>query len=197
MNKPYLLGLAVLLALLLVGCVPQQTLFPLYTNQDTLFDKQLLGEWQIWSGDSATPRDKPGLIQFGAANAPYTYDVTVPSFDEEGRSLSSEARLTKLGNFVFIDFVSPDVYKLPQIPYPVLPCHAFGRLTLEKNNARIDFLSDDWVKNTIQAGKLSLAFADISSPVLSASTVDLRRFALEHAEDREAFSETFTLARKD
>jgi hypothetical protein len=197
MKKPYLWGLAALLVFLVAGCVPQQTLFPLFTDQDTFFDKQLLGEWQIWSGNSAIPSDDPGLIQFRAANAAYTYDVTIPSFDEEGRSLSSQARLVKLGNFVFIDFASPDIDKLPQIPYPVLPSHIFGRLTLETNEARIDFLSDDWVKDAIKAGKLSLLLEDISSPVLSATTADLRKFALEHAEDSEAFSETFTLARKN
>jgi hypothetical protein len=107
------------------------------------------------------------------------------------------ARLVKLGNYVFIDFAAQDIYKLPQIPYPALECHVFGRLTLEKDRARIDFLSDDWVKDQVKAGRLPFALEETSRPVLSAKTADLRKFALKHAEDHEAFSETFTLVRKN
>ena len=191
------LALTVVLAFLFAGCEPQASLFPLFTKQDTDFDKQLLSEWQIWSGTSSKPGDKPGLIVFQTADAAYTYEVKVPDFDEQGKTLLSKARLVKLGRYLFIDFATPDVYKLPQIPYPALPSHVFGRLTLEKDSARIDLLSDDWVKNNVKAGKLPLAFEEPSSPVLSATTGELRKFALEHAEDRDAFSETFTLVRKN
>jgi len=58
------LGLAVALALLLAGCEPQQSLFPLVTDKDAFLDKQLLGDWQVWEGTSLRPGDKSGLITF-------------------------------------------------------------------------------------------------------------------------------------
>jgi hypothetical protein len=195
MKRFLYLGLTV--AFLLAGCEPQQSLSPLVAKEDTLFDKQLLGEWQIWGGTSSKPEDKPGLIVFRAADAAYTYDVKVSNFDEEGGTLSSVARLVKLGDYVFIDFGTPDTDKWPQTPYPALSCHVFGRLTLEKDRARMNFLSDDWVRSSVKTAKLPLVFDETSSPVLSATTADLRQFALAHAEDHEAFSETFTLVRKN
>jgi len=195
--KPWLcLAVAVAFAVLLVGCEPQISLFPLFTQDDKVFDKQLLGEWQIWSGTELKPGDTPGSIIFSASKEAYTYDVRIPNFDEDHRTLSSEARLVKLGNYVFVDFGTPDVDKLPQIPYPAVEGHAFGRLTLEGDKGRIDLLNDEWVKDSTKAGKMSLAFQDASRVVLSAGTSDLRKFALEHAEDHGAFSQTYTLARK-
>lgn len=189
------LGLLMALVSVLAGCEPQKSLFPLFTTEDKLFDEQLLGEWKIWSGTELKPGDTPGLIVFSASDEKYTYDVKVPDFDESKRTLCSEARLVKLGNDVFIDFGTPDVDKLPQIPYPTVEAHVFGKLTLQGDNARIDLLNDDWVKDAIKAGKMPLAFRDASSPILSAETADLRKFALEHAEDQAAFSHTLTMVR--
>ena len=146
------LALTVVLAFLFAGCEPQASLFPLFTKQDTDFDKQLLGEWQIWSGTSSKPADKPGLIVFQIADAAYTYEVKVPDFDEQGKTLLSEARLVKLGRYLFIDFATPDVYKLPQIPYPALPSHVFGRLTLEKDSAELTCLATIGSKTTSRRG---------------------------------------------
>jgi hypothetical protein len=121
----------------------------------------------------------------------------VPNFDKPGQTLFSEARLVKLGNYIFIDLGTPNTYDSPNIPYPALKCHVFGRLTLGKDNAHLDFLSDDWIKDEMRAGQLSLAFEEPLGIVLTAGSSDLRKFALGHAEDHDAFSETFTLVRKN
>jgi hypothetical protein len=88
-----------------------------------------------------------------------------------------------------------DMNHWAQVPYPAVEAHVFGRLSLEKDRARIDFLSDDWVKKRIDAGKLSPQFLPLSGHTFSANTEELRKFAAEHAEDQAAFSETFTLVR--
>jgi hypothetical protein len=43
MNKRYVVLLALLACL--TGCVPVDSLNPLYTEKDTVFDESLLGEW--------------------------------------------------------------------------------------------------------------------------------------------------------
>lgn len=191
--------LMVSLAYLLTGCEPQKSLFSLANDEDKVFDKQLLGEWKIWTGAELKSDEKPGVITFSAdPEAAYTYDVKIPGFGDDGKTiLSSRARLVKLGDSLFVDFEAPDLNKLPLFPYPALESHVFGRISLEKDKARIDFLSDDWVKENIKGGKLSLAFVPTQDPVLSGTTVELRKFALEHAEDQKAFSEIFTLTREN
>jgi hypothetical protein len=199
MQRLFPVGLIAVLALLLVACEPQQSLFPLATDDDKVFDKQLLGEWKIWSGTDLKADQKPGLITFSTVpDDAYTYDVKIPGFGDNGKAtLISRARLVKLGDSVFIEFDTPDLDKSAQLPYPLLESYVFGRLSLNKDQARFDFLNDEWVQNNIKAGKLPLAFVPTQNPVLSASTADLRKFALEHAEDQEAFSEVYSLAREN
>jgi hypothetical protein len=72
-----------------------------------------------------------------------------------------------------------------------------GRVYLEKNTMHIDFLSDKWVSDQAKAGKLGLPCVMIGNrTVLSATAEDLRKFAIQHAEDQQAFSKTFAFQRK-
>jgi hypothetical protein len=183
-------------ALLLVGCEPQVSVFPLFTSQDAVFDPQLLGEWQIWSGKELKPGDKPAVIVFSASQEARTYDVKIPNFDEQKDALITAARLVKLGDSVFIDFGTPNMDHLPLIPYPAMEGHVFGRLSLAGDKAEIDLLSDDWVNEEVKAGKMPLGFYDASKIVLSANSEELRKFAADHAEDSKAFSEVYSLVRK-
>jgi hypothetical protein len=197
MKRAALLGAVVVLASLLAGCIPQESFYPLFTKDDTFFDKRLLGEWQIWGGTATKEKDKAGQIIFSEGDETYTYEVRLPDPDE-GTAIVSVARLAKLDKYVFIDFATPDGSKMTQKPFPAVACHAFGRLTLENDKARIDLLNDDWVKAQVKSGQLGLAF--VQTPdiiVLSATTADLRKFATARAEDQAAFSETYTLARKN
>ena len=74
---------------------------------------------------------------------------------------------------------------------PYITSHVFGRMRIEKTYVRVDLLDDEWVKKQIQAGKLNLAHVEgPSETVLTAPTDELRKFALEHAEDEKAFAFT-------
>jgi len=195
-------GICVLFAAVVVfslsGCEPQVSLFPIYTPRDTFFDKQLLGEWQIWSGTELKPGDSPGTIVFSASKTEYSYDVRMPFDAEKNVALITTARLVKLGNAVFVDFGTPNMDDLgsPFYPYPTVEGHVFGPLTIEGERAHIRLLSDDWTKNAIKTGKMPLAFHNVSGIIVSAETPELRKFAADYAEDDAAFSEIYTLARK-
>jgi hypothetical protein len=192
------LALIAACALFLAGCEPQVSLFPLFTPQDKLFDDRLLGEWQIWSGAELKPGDTPGTIIFSTSQEAYTYDVKIPNFDGQKKiTLITAARLVKLGNSLFIDFGTPNMDNLPLIPYPAAEGHVFGRLTLEGNGAHINLLSDDWTRNAVKTGKMPLAFHNVSEIILSAETSELRKFAIDYAENDAAFSQIYTLARRN
>jgi hypothetical protein len=109
----------------------------------------------------------------------------------------STARLVRLSKYLFSDFGTPDLDKLPQTPYPAVECHVCGRVFLENDKVRIELLSDNWVRKRIKDGKLPLAFELLPEPLVSANTAELRKFTVEQAEDHQAFSEIFTLLRKN
>lgn len=197
MNRALLLGLLVASVWFLAGCEPQPSLFPLFREGDTFLDKQLLGNWKIWSGKTMEEAKEARLIYFMLGADGRSYNVKVPGSADDPTTMCSSARLVRLGNYLFIDFQTPELDAWPQVPYPLVHGHVFGRLLLEKDKAQIQFLNNDWVEDSIKAGKLSLAFVPLPNPVLSANTTELRQFVQQNAENAQAFSETFSLARKD
>ncbi|MBZ5526434.1 MAG: hypothetical protein LAN71_00830 [Acidobacteriia bacterium] len=198
--KHKFLFLAVLgLATALMSCEPQMALYPLHTAEDKIFDEQLLGEWRQVDPEEKTVKDNESSLSIVRAEDGLSYIVTLPvpkGKDEAG--LASTARLVKLGDFLFLDFKAPDDkdLKFNFYPYPVVESHVFARVRADKKNLRLDFLSDDWVKKQLKDGKSALATLAVDSGLLvTATTAELRKFALAHAEDEEAFSERFEFAR--
>jgi len=188
----------ILICVLLAGCEPQVSLFPLFSSTDDVFENQLLGEWNVQSGSEIKPDEKSGLAIFQRGTDTESYDVTV-DLDENGEKLISAWRLVRLEGYLFVDLGSPDLEprKNATIPYPTIQGHVFGRVHLEKDKMHIDFLNDKWVSDQVKAGKLTLASVTTSNGIaLSANTQDLRKFVLEHAEDQDAFSEAFAFQRK-
>ena len=182
----------------LTSCAPQDSLFPLFNNDDTAFEKQLLGQWKIKAEDDAhqDPSVNVALVIFSPGEDENSYDVKIPKFSDTGGTLRATAHLARLGAYLFIDLEMPDTDKFQDIPYPAIGGHCFGRLVLSGDTVRIDFLNDDWVTKQVEAGKLGLSY--VKSPdgtLLSADTPELRKFALEHAENHDAFSVSYFLTR--
>jgi hypothetical protein len=192
----------VLVCALFAGCAPQDSLFPLFSSNDNAFENQLLGEWTVQGGTGhIKPGDKAGTAIFEKSSDGVSYALTVPDFGEDarGQKVISAARMVRLGPYLFMDLGSPDLDSTANatIPYPSIEGHVFGRVYLEKDTMHIDFLSDKWISDQAKAGKLTLANVTVGNlTVLSATTEELRKFALQYAEDKEVFSETFAFQRK-
>ncbi len=186
------------LVLLLAGCGPASSLFPLFITGDKEFDERLLGEWRIQGDSTFKPGVESGRIVFRKSAEGTDYEVTIFDFDGKGMNVALTGRMVRLGNFSFIDFGTADADKreFSEIPFPALESHFFGRIHMEKGGVRIDFLNEDWVKEKAKAGKLTLATVQTPNGlVISATTEELRKFALEHADDTDAFSEPYSLSR--
>jgi len=187
------LVLALLLVSLAAGCAPEDSLFPLFTKSDSFFDEKLVGAWRIrGSLDKVNPDDAYIILSEGEDKN--TYLVRALGVQKASGGMFLEAKLVQLGKYMFIDFGTPEnteKLELHDLTYPAISCHIFGRVRHERNYVRVDLLDDDWVKKQIDAGKFELAH--IKGPnelILTAPTEELRKFALAHAEDEEAFSFT-------
>ena len=193
---------AVLVTLLLgilaaTGCGPVNSLYALYTKEDKFLDENLVGEWQQ-TPETATESEKNARWVFLRDGESNVYKTWVGTIGKRG-GFFAKGRLVHLGKAVFVDF-EPDTDSSGDnenaLPFPVIESHMIGRIWIEKDKARIHFLSEDWVKKQLKEGKLTLAHAGpAETPILNATTAELRKFAQEHAEDEEAFSENYELAR--
>ena len=179
------------------GCGPVNSLFALYTSEDKFFDENLIGEWQQTPA-TATESEKNGRWVFLRDGDTSVYKTSLVTIGKRG-GFVAKGRLVRLGKAVFVDF-EPDTDSSGDgeltLPYPVIESHMIGRVWIEKDQVRIHFLDENWIKKQLKEGKLTLAHAGpAETPILNATTAELRKFAQEHAEDEEAFSENYELAR--
>jgi hypothetical protein len=106
MNKRYLVLLALLACL--TGCVPVDSLNPLYTDKDVVFDESLLGSWV------GTDNGEDGVLEFIARgeDGKKSYSLVMTDKDKDSNTYKKSvyhAQLVKLNEHLFLDVV-PDTF---------------------------------------------------------------------------------------
>jgi hypothetical protein len=189
------------LAILLNGCAPIASFFPLYKDDDKAFETRLLGTWKVEKPDPKNPDDKNTRWIFAKSKDENFYDFKLGAVGAKGGFLA-KARLVKIGPSLFVDFEGDTSNKVWDskdivIPFPVMQVHMMGRIWLEKDRVEIHFLKDSWVKDEIRAGSFGLPhLGENGDMILTAGTDDLRRFMEEHAEDKDALSDNCSFVRE-
>ena len=97
--KRMLPALSALCCVLLAGCAPQDSLFPLFLESDAAFDPQILGTWMVQAGPGQKSNEDKRQALFAKGEREGTYEVTIPNLDH-GTAFISRARLVKLGNYL-------------------------------------------------------------------------------------------------
>src|ERR1700674_5636066 len=152
------------LALLLNGCAPIDSLFPLYKMDDAAFDDHLLGTWKAVITETNNG-DKDGQWVFEHPRNDKFYDFTMAAVGTKG-GFTAKARLVRLGNYLFTDFEGDDrsnASETPDVlfPFPMITTHMIGRVWLDGDSLQVHLLGDDWVKKQIKAGTFPLSYAEL------------------------------------
>lgn len=169
--KNALLSLAGAFLLALAGCV--QSLHPLYSADDLIFDPQLLGCWTDQAGQETwifRPRSEQA----------YSFIY----LDEQAKSGEFIARLLQVGEHRFLDLYPADL-KTPHnsyYNYHWLPVHTFLRLRQDDAGIQIELLKPDWLKQELQANPAALKHEQRGSTIiLTATPKELQAFLILHA----------------
>ncbi len=96
-----------LLALLasLTGCVPVDSLNPLYTEKDNTFDQALLGQWiSVKKDDSQTVVEFAKLVENGK-DVGYSISMSGQESDGKNSRMDFEGRLVTIGDHKFLDLL--------------------------------------------------------------------------------------------
>ncbi|MFZ0978687.1 MAG: hypothetical protein WAN23_04715 [Candidatus Acidiferrales bacterium] len=159
---------------------------PWYTDKDVVFEPALLGSWF-----DPTEKDTQAAFIF-EKGGPNSYKVTFVNFSEtQHLDLVFDAHLMGLDGKLFIDAVqkSAKVRGEDVDIGIVVPGHLVGRISIQGDVLQMKLLDDDWVKKGIEAGTISIEHENVDGvPVLTASTPELQKFLLAHADDDQAFS---------
>lgn len=186
--------------ILLHGCGPIASFFPLYKSDDRVLEPGLVGIWKLADPDPNNPDDINGRWTFKKSDDGCSYDLRLGTVGASG-ALLVRVHLVRIGSGLFADFEGDTGNKALEskdalIAFPVMETHLIGGVRLEKGNLEIRLLKEDWVKERIKAGAFSLShLGENGDLILTASTDELRKFMQEHAEDEEALSENFKLVR--
>ena len=185
-------AVALLFLFLLANCGPPLSIHPLYTDKDVTFDPALLGTW-------ADPTDKNGsplVFERGGNNS---YKAIVRLNDNTNVDEIFEVHLVKLNGRLFLDAVQRKNRISGQeadIGIAV-PAHIVARVSIEKNSLQLNLLDGDWIKRELKSGRTSISHEEIGNDlVITASTPELQKFVLGHADDEEAFGASSPLQRK-
>ena len=186
-----------LLAVLLGGCVPVMSLHSLYTKEDVVFEKNLVG---IWVDDAN------GTWEFKHPDEKdMAYELILSSPD--GTKGLLVANLVKLENQLFLD-VYPTQSPCGKLEDPneaewfynsflFVRAHTFIKVDSIEPQLRIQLTDDDGMKKLLKedpnAVKHELAEDEI---ILTASTKELQAFVLKYADDSRVFGEKSVLTHK-
>lgn len=160
--------------LLLASCV--QSLHPLYTEKDLIFDPVLVGTWESEGGN----------LWIFHKSGEKSYELV---YQEKETPAKFQAHLVKLGHYRFLDLypMSLDLKNDLQQAH-ILYTHTFFRVWLEQDTLRLAILEHDWLKKMVDKKKVNIKHEVVDRRiVLTAATKDLQKFIVKYADDPEAF----------
>jgi hypothetical protein len=236
--KKFLLLLAGLL--LLTGCVPVDSLNPLYTDKDLAFDESLLGSWVgadkgeeggleilAWEKDGKksyllvmTDKDKDLKVfkktvyhaSLVKLDEHLFLDVVQQSFEPQSATYFLQVKsgksgptiqpaLVKIGEAAYLEFQNgaPD----GKVRARVWRAHWIMKVAKEEKTLQLDWADDEAFGKAVQAGTVKLPSTLLGEGknkdvVITASTQELQKFVVEHADDKKFFNrKTEELQRKE
>lgn len=162
-------GIAGLL-ILASGCVP--SLFPLYTEQDVVFDEALVGAWRTDGSKETWSFSKHGEKAY-----------TLVYVDRDGKRGEFLVHLVAVGESRFLDLFpsgpgldAADFYKCH-----ILPVHTFIRVWAVSPNLRMALMVPDTTKKILAAEPAQLRHEKVDDGVLlTAQPKELQAFLLKH-----------------
>ena len=201
-----------LLAVLLGGCIPVKSIQPLYTKENVVFEKKLVG---TWVDDPNSPNttwefkrvvvDSNNESKFELFGEPEKAYELIFS-DNEGKRGSFFAHLVKLENRLFLDVYPSQWPHMPQDPNKVewlynhlffMPVHTFIKVDSIKPQLKMRLTNESEMKKLFEEDPNALKHTLVEeSLILTASTKELQAFVLKYANDSRVFTDETILSRK-
>ena len=175
-----------LLAVLLGGCV--LSLHPLYTENDLIFEKKLLGTWSK-NGSTET-------WQFKRGKGENYYKMILT--DDKGKKGSFDASLGKLNNMMFLNIFpqEPELKETGYYQFHILRANSFIRIEQIEPTLIMQLMNPDTVKKMLKNDPNLIKHEIVQDRlILTASTKELQEFMKAHANDKGLFGEPGELKR--
>ena len=186
--KKYALAIALFIPVyvaLVVCCTP--TLHPIYTEDDIVFDPELVGVWNHSNADA----DYTLEITPGEDNA---YRLVYID-NEEGLRGGFTAHLVSIGEFLFLDIYpeEPEMEKSDVYISHFIPIHSFARIDSIGPDLQITHIDGDWLATFLDENPDVLAHDIVVDAtgyeltLLTAPTEDIQAWLIENSENEQLY----------
>jgi hypothetical protein len=211
-------AILVLAFMCLAGCVPVDSLNPLYTDADVIFDDALVGQWVPVDHSQEQivfkfERVKGGYILWASAknkNDKYGYlvhllsigknrfldvspaDVHVVTLDNSLKALQSKSGKNLEHPLFHLGLGSYlELAGSTQNEAYLRPAHWFFRFRFDGKKFSLDGTDDEKFMQAMESNKFRIdtAFEKGREVLITASTKDLQKFVMEHIDDDSFFTQ--------
>ncbi len=169
-----------------MSCV--QSLHPLYTEKDVIFDPALLGVW--------TDKESQETWEFTKGDGKQYKLIYTDENKKKGEFI---AHFLKIDGKTFLDLAPTDL-NLPQNDFykgHLLPTHSFALITQTGATFEMSYLEPEWLKKVLAENPLAVRHEKVKEKILvTASSKELQKFLLANLNNEEAFSRPTEITRK-
>jgi hypothetical protein len=164
------------------------SVFPFYTDQDKVFEPQLVGTWRY----KDQTNNLENWIFEQTTNKGYHLTIV-----EDGKSAKFDAHLFRLGQSQYLD-LSPmeckfDPKQSDLVAQFLIPGHLAFQVEQIAPNLKLAVINFDWLESFVTNNPAILAHQKESDRlILIADTPALQKFLVEHSNTNELFSDFST-----
>jgi hypothetical protein len=181
----------------LTGCsAPAKSLRPLISPEQAMAVPELSG---VWGDDEAQAKAGTGTTWTFEEQKNHEYKLTVRDPEEDGVYVL-RVRVARLGGTLFADAVFEEAAlegKRVDVDAFYVPIHYFGTMEIVEGEMHVRLLGEDWVKAALENGRCNVRHEQLENEtILTAPTLELQEFAIQHGWDEEAFSYSVDLWRR-
>ncbi|HEY8895523.1 MAG TPA: hypothetical protein VIM79_11935, partial [Niastella sp.] len=190
------------LAFVLPGCV--FSLYPLYTDNDLVYDNKLLGVWSDpdnkdgWKFENLVqqkPEQEKNKILKDQLNNKKTYLLT---YTENGEARKMQANLTRLDDNLFLDIFPDDLnLKNSFFESQFVPVHTYAKIKITGDRVELYFLNSELLDKLLEQNTIRIKYESLNYyKVITASTEELQKFIKKYADRKELFDTPVVLTKK-
>jgi hypothetical protein len=162
------------------------SLYPLYEQDDLVFDSALIGEWGESGDEGSSVFEQSG---------PLSYRFIV---EGEGTRAELEAHLFRIGDELFLDLFpdDPGVELNETFESHLLGVHSFFRVKQIEPTLIMSTLDYDWLRENLTKSPDAPSHVILDNRiVLTAPTEDLQSFILRNLDTEGAYGEPLELSK--
>ena len=176
---------AIAMLLFVINSCTVQSLFPLYTNKDLVYNENVIGVWDLGDNETWEFIRKTSKEDSIKGIPPHYKLIAI----EKGEKVVLEAHLLRLGKYNYFNFYLTDFdSENGMAHFNLLPVNTFARTLIYEDSLNIEFFNPEFIANLIEEKKVRIKHVstdDHDRLLITAPTDEIQRFVIKYEDEKE------------